>query len=99
MGFGTGGMNVSEIKKLAKELQDYTRVVGSHNNHIQSVANRLLELTEQPQLNENQFKIIKSWGYLKAGELGQGWTKDDELTFRQVFGQTLTLLPDELPWG
>lgn len=99
MGFGTGGMNVSEIKKLAKELQDYTRVVGSHNKHIQSVANRLLELTEQPQLNENQFKIIKSWGYLKAGELGQGWTEDDELTFRQVFGQTLTLLPDELPWG
>lgn len=90
---------MSEIKKLAKELQDYTRVVGSHNKHIQSVANRLLELTEQPQLNENQFKIIKSWGYLKAGELGQDWTEDDELTFRQVFGQTLTLLPDELPWG
>lgn len=99
MGFGTGGMNVSEIKKLAKELQDYTRVVGSHNKHIQSVANRLLELTEQPQLNENQFKIIKSWGYLKAGELGHGWTEDDELTFRQVFGQTLMLLPDEVPWG
>ncbi|HBA1104345.1 TPA: hypothetical protein J8Y49_002357 [Enterococcus faecium] len=45
---------MSEIKKLAKELQDYTRVVGSHNKHIQSVANRLVELTEQPQLNENQ---------------------------------------------
>lgn len=39
-----------EIKTLAKELQDYTRVVGSHNKHIQSVANRLVELTEQPQL-------------------------------------------------
>lgn len=45
---------MSEIKKLAKELQDYTRVVGSHNKHIQSVANRLVELTEQPQLNEYQ---------------------------------------------
>ena len=41
---------MSEIKKLAKELQDYTRVVGSHNKHIQSVSNRLVELTEQPQL-------------------------------------------------
>lgn len=51
---------MSEIKKLAKELQDYTRVVGSHNNHIQSVANRLLELTEQPQLNENQ-QIVLEW--------------------------------------
>ena len=45
---------MSEIKKLAKELQDYTRVVGSHNKHIQSVANRLVELTEQPQLNKYQ---------------------------------------------
>lgn len=54
---------------------------------------------KQPQLNENQFKIIKSWGYFKAGELGQDWTEDDELTFRQVFGQTLMLLPDEVPWG
>lgn len=45
---------MSEIKTLAKELQDYTRVVGSHNKHIQSVANRLMELTEQPQLNEYQ---------------------------------------------
>lgn len=45
---------MSEIKKLAKELQDYTRVVGSHNKHIQSVANRLVELNEQPQLNEYQ---------------------------------------------
>lgn len=51
---------MSEIKKLAKELQDYTRVVGSHNNHIQSVANRLLELTEQPQLNENQ-QVVLDW--------------------------------------
>lgn len=51
---------MSEIKKLAKELQDYTRVVGSHNKHIQSVATRLVELTEQPQLNENQ-QIVLDW--------------------------------------
>ena len=51
---------MSEIKKLAKELQDYTRVVGSHNKHIQSVANRLVELAEQPQLNENQ-QIVLDW--------------------------------------
>jgi len=56
-------MNVSEIKKLAKELQDYTRVVGSHNKHIQIVANRLVELTDQPQLNKNQ-KIVLD--YLKS---------------------------------
>ncbi|MEB6084566.1 hypothetical protein [Enterococcus casseliflavus] len=49
---------MSEIKKLAKELQDYTRVVGSHNKHIQSVANRLVELAEQPQLNENQKALV-----------------------------------------
>lgn len=54
---------MSEIKKLAKELQDYTRVVGSHNKHIQSVANRLVELTEQPQLNENQQIVLE---YLKG---------------------------------
>ncbi|MXS25267.1 hypothetical protein [Enterococcus gallinarum] len=47
-------MNVCEIRTLAKELQEYTRVVGSHNKHIQSVANRLVELTEQSQLNECQ---------------------------------------------
>lgn len=55
---------MSEIKKLAKELQDYTRVVGSHNKHIQSVANRLVELTDQPQLNENQRQVL---GWLKTG--------------------------------
>lgn len=55
---------MSEIKKLAKELQDYTRVVGSHNKHIQSVVNRLVELTEQPQLNENQRQVL---GWLKTG--------------------------------
>lgn len=53
-------MNVSEIKKLAKELQDYTRVLGSHNKHIQTVANRLVELTEQPKLNPNQ-QIVLEW--------------------------------------
>ena len=49
---------MSEIKKLAKELQDYTRVVGSRNEHIQSVANRLFELVDQPQLNENQKDLV-----------------------------------------
>lgn len=53
-------MNVSEIKKLAKELQEYTRIVGSRNEHIQGVAKRLVELTEQPQLNENQ-QIVLEW--------------------------------------
>ena len=51
---------MSEIKKLAKELQEYTRIVGSHNEHIQSVANRLVELTDQPQLNKNQ-QIVLEW--------------------------------------
>ncbi|MDT2990056.1 hypothetical protein [Enterococcus casseliflavus] len=51
---------MSEIKKLAKELQEYTRIVGSHNEHIQSVANRLVELTDQPQLNENQ-QVVLEW--------------------------------------
>ena len=50
---------MSEIKKLAKELQDYTRVVGSHNEHIQSVANRLFELVDQPQLNDNQLEVLE----------------------------------------
>ena len=52
-------MNVSVIKKLAKELQEYTRVVGSHNKHIQSVANRLVELTEQPKLYPNQQEMLQ----------------------------------------
>ncbi|WP_195960532.1 hypothetical protein [Enterococcus casseliflavus] len=57
-----------EIKTLAKELQDYTRVVGSHNKHIQSVANRLVEITEQPQLNENQ-QIKTNNNLLKINDL------------------------------
>lgn len=50
---------MSEIKILAKELQEYTIFLGSHK-HIQSVANRLVELTDQPQLNENQ-QIVLDW--------------------------------------
>ena len=53
-------MNENEIKTLAKELQDYTRVVGSRNKHIQSVANRLVELTKKTQLNPNQ-QIVLEW--------------------------------------
>lgn len=74
---------MSEIKKLAKELQDYARVVGSHNKHIQSVANRLVELTDQPQLNENQ-QIVLEW-------LKEEQTKNPELS---IFG-TLSVLFDE----
>lgn len=51
---------MSEIKKLAKELQEYTRIVGSRNEHIQGVAKCLVELTEQPQFNENQ-QIVFEW--------------------------------------
>lgn len=50
----------------------------------------------QPQLNENQLKTIKSWGNLAAGEFGQEWTEDDELTYRELFGESLTVLPDEV---
>lgn len=51
------GMKMSEIEKLAKELQEYTIFLGSHK-HIQNVANRLVELTKQPQLNENQKDLV-----------------------------------------
>lgn len=73
---------MSEIKKLAKELQDYTRVVGSHNKHIQSVANRLVELTEQPQLNENQ-KNKTNNNLLKINDLAFDLQHDDKLTKEQ----------------
>lgn len=47
-------------------------------------------------MNEKQLKIIKSWGNLKAGEFGQEWTEDDELTYRKLFGEPLTVLPDDI---
>lgn len=49
---------MSEIKKLAKELQEYTKVVGSHNIHIQEIANELVEALDQPTLNENQQIVL-----------------------------------------
>lgn len=51
-------MNVNELLKLAKELQEYTKVVGSHNIHIQEIANELVGKLEQPTLNENQQMIL-----------------------------------------
>ncbi|MEB8400970.1 hypothetical protein NGG61_13665 [Enterococcus casseliflavus] len=56
----------------------------------------LIKDNEQPQLNENQIKTIKSWGNLAAGEFGQEWTEDDELTYRELFGESLMALPEEL---
>lgn len=55
-----------------------------------------VELKSAPQLKENQLKTIKSWGNLKAGEFGQDWTEDDELTYRELFGESLMVLPDEV---
>jgi len=51
---------------------------------------------EQPQLNDNQLKTIKSWGNLAAGEFGQEWTEDDESAYRELFGESLIVLPDEV---
>ena len=52
--------------------------------------------SKQPPLNEKQLKTIKSWGNLKAGEFGKDWTEDDELTYRELFGESLMVLPDEV---
>lgn len=73
---------MSELNRIAKELQEYVNMVGSRNTHIQSVANRLVELTE-PQLNDNQ-QIVLEW-------LKEEQTKNPELT---IFG-TLSVLFDE----
>lgn len=87
-------MNVSEIKKLAKELQDYTRVVGSRNKHIQSVANRLVELTEQPKLNENQRIVIDLEMSDYSVEVA-GWEYPEKLdteNLRYLFSNVLEML-------
>ena len=44
---------------LAKELHEYTKVIGSHNKHIQSVASELVSNLE-PELNPNQL-IVLEW--------------------------------------
>lgn len=46
--------------ELAKELKEYTKVIGSHNLHIQGVASELVSSLEQPELNQNQ-KIALEW--------------------------------------
>lgn len=46
-------------------------------------------------MDEQQLNIIKSWGNLAAGEFGQEWTEDDELTYRELFGESLTVLSGE----
>jgi len=51
---------------------------------------------EQSQLKENQLKTIKSWGNLKAGVFGQDWTEDDELTYREFFGESLMVMLNEV---
>lgn len=49
---------MNEVLKLAKELQEYTKVVGSHNIHIQEIANELVEALDQPTINENQMWMV-----------------------------------------
>lgn len=44
----------------------------------------------------HKLDLIKSWGNLKAGEFAQEWTEDDELTYRELFGESLMVLPDEV---
>lgn len=74
---------MNELLKLAKELQEYTKVVGSHNIYIQEIANELVEALDQPTLNKNQ-QIVLEW-------LKEEQTKNPELT---IFG-TLSVLFDE----
>lgn len=45
-----GGM--TDKLELAKELQEYTKVIGSHNLHIQEVANELVKLLEKEEVAE-----------------------------------------------
>ena len=47
-------------------------------------------------MKDNQLKIIKEWGSLKATEFPQEWTENDELTYRALFGEELTMLLCEL---
>lgn len=74
---------MNEVLKLAKELQEYTKVVGSHNIHIQEIANELVEALDQPTINENQQSVLE-W-------LKEERTNNPELT---IFG-TLSVLFDE----
>lgn len=51
-----------------------------------------------PEVNETTKKaleVIKGWANLKASEYPQEWSEDDELQYRSMFGESLTVLPDE----
>ena len=78
---------MNEVLKLAKELQEYTKVVGSHNIHIQEIANELVEALDQPTLNKNQQIVLE---YLKSIFLEYGGV-------RGIFHPIYSLL--EEPWG
>lgn len=52
-----------------------------------------------PEVNETTKKaleVIKGWANLKASEYPQEWSEDDELQYRSMFGESLTVLPDEI---
>lgn len=55
---------MEKINELAKELQDYTKIVGIRNKHIQNVANTLVDLTQQTELNEHQQLVLKGLTYI-----------------------------------
>lgn len=50
---------MSELIAIATELQEYTRIVGSHNKHINSVSDRLLELINQEANDDCNNKIYE----------------------------------------
>ncbi|MGG5373400.1 hypothetical protein [Enterococcus avium] len=51
-----------------------------------------------PEVNEptrKALEVIKGWANLKASEYPLEWSEDDELQYRSMFGESLTVLPDE----
>lgn len=44
---------------LAKELQEYTRVVGSHNQKINQTADQLVERLGPPSLTDDQQEVLE----------------------------------------
>ncbi|MEQ7028391.1 hypothetical protein ABQE03_15580, partial [Enterococcus gallinarum] len=71
------------------------------NNHIQSVANRLLELTEQPQLNENQqellddLKYVYSWQHSHAWDLFYYLVENDSEMFEEETLRNFQDMPED----
>lgn len=49
---------------LAKELQDYTQIVGVRNKHIQYVATTLVNLTQPVELNDHQQLVLAGLTYI-----------------------------------